>query len=219
MEKRVFCGIDPGRTGGIGIIDLAGKFVFCQRWSEKNPVSALYILNRPDIEIVYLEVISSFTKETTTGQIVRNQSTLINFGLWQGFILAAGYHFGPGGGAHLISPRTWQAIPGYDLTSWQKRTEAYEAGGPHQFAPRPDSPLTLARRLWPGAPLEFQADDGKAVGLLLANLARLDHARGIDRGELRRISEVKEKTRKKKIRAARKAAQNPENRQGLDIPY
>lgn len=216
---KVFCGIDPGRTGGIGIIDHAGKFVFCQRWSEKNPVSALYILNRPDIEIVYLEVISSFTKETTTGQIVRNQSTLVNFGLWQGFILAAGYHFGPGGGAHLISPRTWQAIPGYDLTSWQKRTEAYEAGGPHQFAPRPDSPLTLARRLWPSAPMPCEADSGKAVGLLLANLARLDHARGIDRGEINRANEIKEKTRKKKIRAARKAAQNPENNPGLDITW
>lgn len=202
MEKNLFCGIDPGRTGGIALVDINGRFASCQRWSEKNPVSGLYILNNNNICVVYLEVISSFTKETTTGQIVRNQSTLINFGLWQGFILASGFHFGPAGGAHLISPRTWQACPDYRLTGWQKALEDNPTG---------PSPLRLARQLWPGAPLEFQVDDGKAAALLLANFARLDHAKGIDRGELARVREAKEKIKKKKALQALKQGQNTLN--------
>lgn len=196
MQKKLFCGIDPGKTGGIGLVDVDGRFVSCQRWSDKNPVSHLYLLNNDNIGLVYLEIISSFTQEITTGQIVRNQSALVNFGLWQGFVLAAGFHFGPAGGAHLISPRAWQAHPEYNLTGWQKRLVDNPMG---------PSPLMLARKLWPGAPLEFQADDGKAVGLLLANLARLDHAKGIDRGAQTRAREAKEKIRQAKVRAARKA--------------
>jgi hypothetical protein len=34
------------------------------------------------------------------------------------------------------------------------------------------TPLTLARQLWPDAALKYQADDGMAVGLILADLAR-----------------------------------------------
>jgi|GEM_PF-4778400 len=37
------------------------------------------------------------------------------------------------------------------------------------------------RSLWPTAPLPCLADDGKAVALLLADLARRDHLAGIDR--------------------------------------
>ena len=218
MGKNLFCGIDPGKNGGIAVIDQAGHFVNCQRWNEKNPGAGIYILSSNNIIMVYLEIISSFTHETTTGQIVRNQSTLVNFGLWQGLILAAGFNFGPGGGAHLISPRTWQAAPVYGLTGWQKKMEAYEAGGRHQFERSPETPLTLARRLWSQAPLEFKVDDGKAVALLLANLARLDHDAGIDRQAQARIREAKEKARKAKIRQARKLA-NAQNAPPPSIPW
>jgi hypothetical protein len=54
----------------------------------------------------------------------------------------------------------------------------------------------LARHKWPEAPLEFKADDGKAAGLLLADLARIDHLRGIDRDAFRQVR--KEKAKKKK---------------------
>jgi hypothetical protein len=122
------------------------------------------------------------------GFMVRNQSTLINFGMWQGMIIAAGLAF------DVISPLTWQAA--YGLTSWAKK----QADGISCH-----SPLTLARHLWPAAPLDFQADDGKAVGLILADLARRDHFAGIDRGAIREQAQTKTKAKKAQVRKALKA--------------
>jgi hypothetical protein len=38
---------------------------------------------------------------------------------------------------------------------------------------------SMVRSLWPAAPLAYQADDGKVVGLLLAEVTRRDHQFGI----------------------------------------
>jgi len=84
-------------------------------------------------------------------------------GIWQGFLIALELP------VTLIPPQTWQAA--HALYHWQARLKE----DPSIF-----TPLTYARRLWPDAPLEFQADDGQAVGLLLAALAVSDDLRGID---------------------------------------
>jgi hypothetical protein len=93
----------------------------------------------------------------------------------------------------LILPQTWRAAHG--LYRWQKKKDNDRAQ---------QSPLSLARHKWPGAPLEFKADDGKATGLLLADVARIDHEKGIDRTALQQVR--KEKAKKKK--ANEKLAQN-----------
>ena len=44
MEKNLFVGIDPGQTGGIGVLDFQGNFVAAHRWSKKNPRDIYSIL-------------------------------------------------------------------------------------------------------------------------------------------------------------------------------
>ena len=72
--------------------------------------------------------------------------------------------------------------------------------------PRHPSPLTLARALWPTAPLTANADDGKAVALHLAALAHQDDAKGIDRRALQDMAAAVTKAKKTKIRQQRRQA-------------
>ena len=38
MKINYFLGIDRGQTGGIGILDGAGRFVAAHRWNIREPV-------------------------------------------------------------------------------------------------------------------------------------------------------------------------------------
>ena len=190
--SRVFVGIDPGQTGGLGILDSHGGFLACWRWNQKAPLY-LYnklVLYRELIGVVYLEEVRVFPKEEK-GFITQNQGLLVNSGIWQGWLISLSLPF------LQIHPHTWQTPHG--LFRWQKLREKDQN---HQ------SPLTLARSKWPGAPLEYQADDGKAVGLLLAHTALQDHKKGIDRGALQATSAAKKKTKKQALRQAQKAAKS-----------
>lgn len=191
MNKSVyFAGIDPGKTGGLGIIDAAGRYVAAHRWNEKEPVKLynILLLLRGSVSKIYLELIQVFPQKES-GFIQQGQSTIANWGVWQGFLIAAGVPY------DVVSPLTWQACHG--LTSWQKK----QADGIPCH-----SPLSLARHLWPAAPLEFKVDDGKAVALLLADLSRRDHLAGIDRGALRAQAQTKAKAKKAQARKLAKAA-------------
>ncbi len=111
---------------------------------------------------------------------------LIDSEIWQGWLLALGLP------VILVRPQTWQACHG--LYTWKKRLED---------DPFADTPLILARRLWPDASLEFQADDGKAVGLLIAALALSDAHKGVDRLGLQQKAQVKRQAARKAAKAAR----------------
>jgi hypothetical protein len=189
-SRKYFCGIDPGKTGGIGVIDAAGRFIAAHRWHEREPIklyNILLLIKGCLVNRVYLELIQVFPQKES-GFIQQGQSTIANWGIWQGFMIAAGVPY------DVVSPLTWQAA--YGLTSWAKK----QADGISCH-----SPLTLARHLWPTAPLPCLADDGKAVGLILADLARRDHFAGIDRGALRNQAQAKAKAKKAQ---ARKLAKN-----------
>ena len=90
-----------------------------------------------------------------------------------------------------MAPATWQAAHG--LYRWQKKKD--KIPGQH-------SPLSLAREKWPEAPLEFKADDGKAAGLLLADLARIDHEKGINREAERQLRQQKAKIKRQNQKQA-----------------
>jgi len=178
-------GIDPGQTGAIAVLDSRGEFIAAHRWQSKNPANLYQLLLtiRGDIfKPIYLEMVNPHPGEGL-GFVVRNHSLLVNWGIWQGFLIAAGLPF------VLVHPATWQTAHG--LRNWQAAA---------RLNPQALSPLSLARRLWPTAPLEFQADDGKAVALLLADLARQDAASGIDRAALAQVSQAKAKTLRRKRR-------------------
>jgi hypothetical protein len=189
-----YAGIDPGATGGLAVIDRAGRYVAAHRWQTKDPAKLFTLLQALKGQIIgylYLELVQTFPQLTSGFQNL-NQGLLVNLGIWQGFLLAAGIDY------ELISPLTWQSVHG--LQSWAKRQKTARPGDviPH-------SPLSLARSRWPAAPLEFQADDGKAVALLLADMARLDDARFVNRRHMREAREEKEKAKKKRIRDNKKA--------------
>jgi hypothetical protein len=188
--SKVFVGIDPGQNGGLGMLDSRGGFLACWRWNQKDP---LYLYNklllfRDLIGEVYLELIQTFPQKEK-GIITRNQATLVNWGIWQGWLMAAGLPF------LIISPLTWQAC--HNLTGWASKLEKNI---------KTHSPLTLARAKWPVAPLEHKVDDGKAVALLLADLSCRDHQKGINRRALQEVAAKKKQTKKKALRQARKAS-------------
>ncbi len=106
----------------------------------------------------------------------------------------------------LIRPQTWQA--GCGLYTWKKRLEV---------DPFADTPLLLARRLWPDASLEFQADDGKAVGLLLASLARSDASMGVDRLAIQAKAQVKRVAARKAAKAARPSRAWMSKQEGFEM--
>lgn len=184
-------GIDPGALGGIALIDRRGAFIVAHRWMPRDPAKLYRFILTAAPEVrgpVYLEAVHAHPGEGL-GFVVRNQSLMVNWGIWQGFLIAAGLSFA------LIHPATWQTANG--LKSW-KAKQATNPAAP--------GPLSLARRLWPTAPLDVAADDGKAVALILADLARRDNLTGIDRNAATAANLVKAKARKKKLREARNAA-------------
>jgi len=177
--EKYHCGIDPGATGGIGIIDSRGQFAAAHRWDRKNPARlySIILLLKGMVDKIYIELIQTFPQKDV-GFITRNQATLVNYGIWQGMLYAAGVPF------VTISPITWQAATG--LRSWQAK---------QKLNPAAPSPLSLARQLWPAAPLPYLADDGKAVALLLADLARRDSLAGIDRAAIQAQAKAKAKAK------------------------
>ena len=87
---RCFAGIDPGQTGGIGIVDQAGKFVSAHRWDKKNPRNLFaYIYNIKNMIVsVYIENINLPTTGKGldgAGAWAGSGNLLINCGIWQGW--------------------------------------------------------------------------------------------------------------------------------------
>ena len=43
LDRKLFVGIDPGQTGGLGIVDQEGQFVAAYRWDRREP-RRLYLI-------------------------------------------------------------------------------------------------------------------------------------------------------------------------------
>jgi hypothetical protein len=159
MDKdKVYLGIDPGVGGGAGIVDSTGRYVDAWRWNKRNPLETWHKLmgHAENIHRALIEVIRPFP-----GGAGKAFMTLAeNAGAWKMMMILQEIAWGE------IEPNSWQSQVG--LYRWKKRQETNPAQA---------SPLTLARQLWPDASLRFLADDGMAVGLILADLARQDAQR------------------------------------------
>jgi hypothetical protein len=141
------------------------------RWREgRDPISSYHILGKYigyKIPIYsYIEHIRLFP--TLPPPILLNtQALLINVGQWHATLAILGIPY------VAIPPADWQAR--YGLQHWRKRQAKRDALAQRAQVPALTTPLALARHIWPDAPLRTQADDGVAVALLLADLARRDH--------------------------------------------
>ena len=164
-KKNLYLGIDPGVHGGAGVVDSQGNYVDCWRWREVDPLHAWYRLmnHMEDIAEVLIETVRIFAREGM-GKAVTGQKLLENAGRWKQMVALLELPW------REIVPTSWQAK--FGLHNWRKKELELARLG------LPTSPLALARVRFPEAPLEFLADDGKAVGLLLADLARLESPMG-----------------------------------------
>jgi hypothetical protein len=166
-----YLGIDPGLKGGAALLDADGGIIEVWRWREsKDPIYTYnlllsYIGYRIKI-YSYIEQIRLFPA-LPPAILINSQTLLVNVGQWHAILdlLRIPYL--------QITPADWQAR--YGLTHWRKRKAQRDALAKRAQTPALTTPLALARHLWPDAPLRTQADDGMAVALLLADLARRDH--------------------------------------------
>jgi hypothetical protein len=164
--------------------------VRAHQWNKRESrqlfVALLGFINK--LSMVYLKDVklSSKPEAGIADKFSGSDNLLVNFGIWQGWLMALELPFA------LVAPATWQAA--YDLFRWRRA----QGKNPVQY-----SPLSLSRQKWPGAPLEFKADDEKAAGLLLADLDRIDHLRGIDRDAFRQVRKEKAKQKKANEKLAR----------------
>jgi predicted RNase H-like nuclease (RuvC/YqgF family) len=44
LDRKLFVGIDPGQTGGLGVVDQEGQFVAAYRWDRREPRRMYQIL-------------------------------------------------------------------------------------------------------------------------------------------------------------------------------
>lgn len=152
-KRDLYMGIDPGVGGGAGILDADGRYVDAWRWDKRNPLTAWHHLMKyaERIRLAYIEVIRPFP-----GAAGRSFMTLAeNAGAWKMMLVLQEVPWGE------IEPNTWQSQVG--LYQWKRK---------QLTNPTHPSPLSLARQLWPDATLRYLADDGMAVGLILADLAK-----------------------------------------------
>src|SRR5512146_247643 len=126
-----FVGIDPGQLGGVAALDERGRFVAAHRWQAPALLFDFLAIISPEIKAVYLERIQPHPGEGV-GHVTNNYALAVNFGLWQGLLVALAL------APVLVHPATWQAAHG--LTHWQAKQAK------HPAAP---GPLQMARSLFP----------------------------------------------------------------------
>lgn len=190
--QQLYAGIDPGAMGGLAVVDRRGAYYLSVRWDRRDPASLYRRLSmlRPRLGMVYMERVRVF-REDGIARALQTQQLLVNAGIWQGWLIALETDY------RLIDPQSWQAATG--LSRWRSR---------HQANPLSPTPLSLARRIWPEAQLDAQADDGRAVALILADLARRDALLGYRRGSPQTLAKTTKTTR----RAPRGQTQRPQGR-------
>jgi hypothetical protein len=160
-----FLGVDPGSNGACAVIDAESAFMWGARWSLNTPSMIVSALkgSADRIKGALIEKVSLFPQKGM-GHSVAMQSLLVNAGIWEGWLLAFDIPY------KLITPPEWQGMVG--LQKWKKHEKRLELKGASAMGLIPNTPLRLARKLWPQAPLDHAADDGTAVALILAECAR-----------------------------------------------
>lgn len=154
-------GVDPGKTGAAALLVdglFKDHFDYTMDGEVARNLEAWIMLY--DIDIVILEKVQARPPKRVKGNIIREGATNsfnfgMNFGYWQGLFDAYSLSW------RLVAPPTWQKglIP-------KKRNEK-------------DKPsLEVARRLFPGAPLAFKKDHGRADAMLMAYWAYLSMTGG-----------------------------------------
>lgn len=163
---KTFIGIDPGQNGGWAAIDHDSRFLRGGRWrtSKVGDIVAHLAELKPQVATCYLEKVRLFPSQNL-GVVLNTGALLINQGLWQGILIALGIPY------QEIDPNVWQSQMG--LYKWKAALKIVKKLSPG-IASSYNTPLKLAKELWPAAELTKDVEDGLAVALLLAECARQD---------------------------------------------
>jgi len=155
----LYLGVDPGQTGGWGLLDQSGAYVAADRWRDGHTTYLALASYAPRVALCHLEHINFFPR-LSKGLLIQAQTLLISAGRWHQIldILQIPYR--------LVHPQTWQAA--YGLYHWRRRRA--KLGNPKSGYNL--TPWDLAARFWPEAGIKGQGQSGPAVGLLLAEHAR-----------------------------------------------
>ena len=148
-----FGGIDPGESGGFGIIDDMGRHVISERWTDTGAFKAAIdrlAIPSSSILLVCLEKVHSMPGQGVSSTFKFGR----NFGTWIGIIGTLGIPL------EEITPARWM--------------KAVLDSGDRSVSHR----MRFASQRWPDAGLKFKpgcktsVDSGRADGLCLAEYAR-----------------------------------------------
>ncbi len=142
-------GIDPGVNGGFGLIDAAGNFLMC---GDMQTYLSLDAVLPWQIQTAFIEKQWESGRDTGDGRFHRMGKLLQNYGEWRGICMA-------------------QKIPIIEVAAvtWQNYFKLkFRKGSGTNRSIKANMVLSLARLMFPGAPLQFKNRDGWASGLLIA---------------------------------------------------
>jgi Holliday junction resolvasome RuvABC endonuclease subunit len=150
---KIYCGIDPGFSGAWGMIDEHGKYVSCGdmindgKFILSHHVWAEMSQARDKQDIeVVVEAVHAMPKQGV--------SSMFKFGMAYGAAISLAQRFNVQ--VNGVAPRVWKKALKLDSDK--------------------DLSLSMARDLWPNAPLARKKDNGRAEALLMAHWLRGDLA-------------------------------------------
>ena len=136
-----YIGIDPGKTGAMAVLSITGGFLAIHDFEESFDELKNLALNQPTM--VYLEEVHSMPKQGVASTFAFGE----NFGWWKGILQAFGIPF------KTIRPQDWQKglVPKRGTLT--------------------DKPsLSVARQLYPEAPLNLKKHHNRADAILIARV-------------------------------------------------
>ena len=136
-----YIGIDPGKTGAMAVLSITGGFLAVHDFEESFDELKKLALNQPTM--VYLEEVHSMPKQGVASTFAFGE----NFGWWKGILQAFGVPF------KTIRPQDWQKglVPKRGTLT--------------------DKPsLSVARQLYPEAPLNLKKHHNRADAILIARV-------------------------------------------------
>ena len=150
--SRYFLGIDPGMSGGIGVIDRDGAFVM----AEAMPIIANAAGKRMVDTNELGRLVRHYTGEVLAAieevSAMPGQGVTSMFSFGSSFGAAMGVLGGLGIGFELVRPQKWKKL--FSLTSDKEVSRGF------------------AIRRWPDAPLARKKDEALAEALLIAEWLR-----------------------------------------------
>ena len=152
----IYAGVDPGKTGGIGIIDGSGAYVAAIPWPGDEVALARVL--KDEFDILGLPTLALVEKQQSHGRATTGRTGIALGYSWGCWLTALAF----------LGVPVAQVLP----QAWRKGLLPAKADK--------SASVAAARRMWPSAPLigpRGGERDGLAEALLLAHVARTKFGR------------------------------------------